>query len=259
MTEKNLLLLSIKDLLSPKMIKYSIVPFIISMIILYILFFVLAGMGLEQLGTMDVSSTQTTIQHGIPHTESFQAQLEGSSIIQFLMSYAVTSWIATFLVYTIGGFLMLYVSIFVAVLVIGLLTPLIMRELQARHYKDVEIIGHSNIMEGIFLAIKWAFFMLMMFFLFFPLYFIPLLNIIAFNFPLYYFFHKMLTYDIGSTLCTRDEDKKIKYFNANNIRLKTAFLYLLSLIPFVIFFASVFFVIYIGHTYFMETKKLRSN
>jgi hypothetical protein len=227
------------------------------MVVLYFLFFVLAGMGLEQMGTMDVSTTQTTIENGVPHTDSFQAQLEGTAIIEFLMGYALTSWIATFLVYTIGSFLMLYVSIFVAVLIIGLLTPLIMRELQKKHYSDVEIIGHSNIAEGIFLAIKWAFFMLVMFFLFFPLYFIPLVNIIAFNFPLYYFFHKMLTYDVGSTLCTRDENKKIKFFNANKIRFKTAFLYLISLIPFVIFFASVFFIIYIGHTYFIETRKLR--
>ncbi|MEA1956159.1 MAG: EI24 domain-containing protein [Campylobacterota bacterium] len=259
MNEKNLFLLSIKDLLTAKMLKYSILPFFVSMIIIYTLFFFLAGMGLEEMGSMDISTTQTTIENGIPHTESFQANLEGSAIIQFLMNYAITSWIASFLVYAIGGFFMLYISIFVALLVIGFLTPIIIKELQFRHYQDVEIIGHSNIAEALFLMLKWAFFMLVMFFLFFPLYFIPLVNIIAFNFPLYYFFHKMLTYDIASTICTREENKKIKFFNSTNIKLKTAFLYILSLIPFVIFFASVFFIIYLGHTYFEEAKKIRQN
>lgn len=257
-SENSVLSLSIKDLFTSKMLKYSILPFVFSIIILYILFFVVAGIGLEQLGSMEVESSQTTVQNGIPHTESFQATLEGTALIKFLMSSAVTSWIATFLVYTIGTFLTLYFSIFVALIVIGFMTPMILKELQKRHYEDVEMIGHSNIAEGIFLVIKWAFVMIGLFILFVPLYFIPLLNIVAFNFPLYYFFHKVMTYDVSSTIATKEEAKQIKYFNATTLRLKTLGLYLISLIPFVIFFASVFYVIYLGHSYFLELRKMRS-
>lgn len=257
-SETSVLSLSIKDLFTSKMLKYSILPFIFSMIIMYVLFFLVAGYGLEQLGSMDVQSSQTTIQNGIPHTESFEATLEGTALIQFLMSSAITSWIATFLVYTIGTFLTLYFSIFVALIVIGFMTPMILKELQARHYSDVEMTGHSNIAEGIFLVMKWALIMIGLFILFIPLYFIPLVNIIAFNFPLYYFFHKVMTYDIASTIATREEAKQIKYFNATTLRLKTLGLYLISLIPFVIFFASVFYVIYLGHSYFIELRKMRS-
>jgi hypothetical protein len=56
---------------------------------------------------MDVSSTQTTLENGIPHTEILQSHLEGTTLIKFLMSHAITSWIATFLVYAIGSFLTL--------------------------------------------------------------------------------------------------------------------------------------------------------
>ena len=257
-SESSILSLSIKDLFTSKMLKYSILPFVFSMLVMYILFFVVAGFGLEQLGSMDVQTSQTTIENGIPHTESFQATLEGTALIKFLMSSAVTSWIATFLVYTIGTFLTLYFSIFVALIVIGFMTPMILKELQVRHYNDIEMIGHSNIAEGIFLVIKWALVMIGLFILFVPLYFIPLVNIIAFNFPLYYFFHKVMTYDIASTVATKEESKQIKYFNATTLRLKTLGLYLISLIPFVIFFASVFYVIYLGHSYFLELRKMRS-
>ena len=257
MNENNLLIQSLKDLFTAKMIKYSILPFVLSMIIIYTGFFFIAGMGVDQLTTLDISTTQTTVENGIPHTDSFQATLAGSSIIQFLMHYTITSWLASFFVYTIGSFFMLYISIFVSVLIIGFLTPTILKELQSIHYKDVEMIGYSNLFEGIFLTIKWAFFMLIMFFLLLPLYFIPIVNIIAFNLPLYYFFHKMMNYDISSNICSREEYKQIKYFNSNNLRLKTLFLYILSLVPFLIFFASVFFILYLGHTYFSEVKKLR--
>jgi len=257
MNEKDMLLLSIKDFFTSKMLQYSILPFIITMFIMYIIFFTLAGMGLESLGSMDVQTTETTMQNGLPHTESFSAQLEGLSIIQFLMSYTITSWIATFLVYAIGGFFVLYASIFIAVIVIGFLTPYVLKELGNRHYKDVELVGHSSIIGSIFLVIKWAFTMLLLFFLLIPFYFIPLLNIIAFNIPLYYFFHKMMIFDVSSNIATQEEDKKIRYFSANKLRAKTLVLYLVSLVPFAIFFGAIFYVIYLGHTYFLEVRKIR--
>lgn len=257
-SENSTLALSFKDLFTGKMIKYSLLPFILSMIILYVLFFVLAGIGLDSLGSMQVNTTETTIVNGVSNTDTFQANLEGTALIQWLMSSAITSWIATFLVYTIGSFLTLYFSIFVALIVVGFLTPTILREIQKRHYSDVQMIGHSNIFEALFLTIKWVLTMLIMFIVFIPLYFIPLVNIVAFNLPLYYFFHKVMTYDVGSTICTKDENMRIKFFHATTLRLKTLGLYLISLIPFVIFFASVFYIIYLGHSYFLETRKMRS-
>ncbi|MBU1659265.1 EI24 domain-containing protein [bacterium] len=258
-SEKEILTRSIQDFFSAKMLKFSILPFVISVLAMYLIFFIIAGIGLEQLGTLEVQTSQTTLQNAIEHTESFTAQLQGDAIIKFLMSYAVTSWIVSFLVYAIGGFFMLYVSIFVAVLVIGFLTPMVLKELQRRHYQDVELLGHSSIIEALFLIIKWTFVMFLLFLVFIPLYFIPLLNIIALNFPLYYFFHKVMTYDISSNICTREEDKKIKYLNANTLRMKTLALYLVSLIPFAIFFGAVFYVIYLGHTYFIEIRKMRAD
>jgi hypothetical protein len=259
MNEKEILLQSVKDFLTLKMLKYALLPFIMSLIIMYIIFFVIAGIGVEQLGTLNIESSQTTIQNGIPHTETLQAELEGSSIIKFLMSYTLTSWLATFLIYAVGGFLTIYLSIFVAIIIIGFLTPFVLKELQKRDYMDIEMIGYSNIFSSIFLALKWGAIMIFLFFLFIPLYFIPLLNIIALNMPLYYFFHKMLTFDISSNICTKEEAKQIAFFNKNNLRIKTLLLYLISLVPFAIFFGAIFFVIYLGHTYFLEVRKIRAS
>jgi len=259
MKESELFFLSIKDFFTPTMLKFSVLPFIISIVIMYILFFVVAGIGLDQLGSLDVQTTQTTLENGIPHTETISAQLEGTAIIQFLMSYTITSWIATFLVYTIGGFFTLYISIYVAIIIIGLLTPYVLKVLQQRYYQDIEIVGYSNIFESLFLTLRWTLTMLALFLVLIPFYFIPLVNIIAFNLPLYYFFHKMLSFDIASTITTKDENKQIKYFYSTKLRLKTLALYLTSLIPFAVYFGAIFYVIYLGHTYFIEVKKLRES
>ncbi|MEA2100823.1 MAG: EI24 domain-containing protein [Campylobacterota bacterium] len=256
--EKDIFFISIKDFFTTKMLKYSLLPFIISIIVMYIIFFYIAGVGLEQLGSLDVQTTETTVQNGVPHTDSFSAQLEGMAIIQFLMSYTITSYIATFLVFAIGGFFVLYFSIFIAIIVIGFLTPMVLKELQKKHYQDIELIGYSNLIAGIFNMLKWAFVMILLFFILIPLYAVPIVNIIALNLPLYYFFHKMLTYDISSNICSSEENKQIKYFSKNKIRVKTVGLYLISLIPFAIFFGAVFYVIYLGHTYFLEVKEIRN-
>ncbi len=258
MNNENLLILSIRDFFSPKMLKFALLPFIISMLIMYIIFFILAGAGLDALGSMDVQTTQTTIENGIPHTDTLTAQLEGTAIIKFLMSHAITSWIATFLIYAIGGFFTLFLSIVVAVLVIGFLTPYVLKELQSRHYNDVEMIGHSNILSMALQMLKWIFVMILLYILFVPFYFIPLVNVIALNFPLYYFFHKAMTFDVSSTICTAEEDNLIRFRDANELRLKTLGLYLISLIPFAVFFGAIFYVIYLGNTYFIAVKKIRN-
>ena len=260
--EQTILKLSIKDFLSAKMLKFSLLPFIITMVLMYSLFFSIAGFSMESLGSMDVHTTQTTIQNGVPHTETTDARLEGSAIIDYIVNFvatsAIISWLLSFSLYAIGGLITLYLSIIIAIVIIGFLTPYILKEVQKRHYQDVEMVGHSNIILALIQVMKWLFVMLILFFLLIPLYFIPILGIIALNLPLYYFFHKMITYDVSSNIVSKEENRLIMYNNANNIRLKTLALYLISLIPFAIFFGAVFYVIYLGHTYFIEVKKIRS-
>lgn len=257
--KENLLTLSFKDFFTSKMMKYSILPFVITMAIVYILFFVVAGIGLDSLGTLNVNSTQTTLENGIPHTQTIESQLEGFAIINYLMSYSLISWIASTFIYVVGGAVTLYISIVIAIIVIGFLTPNILKEIQKRHYPDIELNQHSNIFILIIQVLKWLFVMMMLFFFLIPFYFIPFLNIIALNIPLYYFFHKMLTYDVTSNIMTKEEKVLITYHQGQSIRLKTLALYLVSLIPFAIYFGAVFYVIYLGHTYFNELRKLRSH
>lgn len=91
-----------------------------------------------------------------------------------------------------------------------------------------------------------------------PIYFIPLLNIIAFNLPAYYFFHKMLVYDVGSEINTKKEFVQIKAIVSNQIRLRTLGMYALTLIPFVGIFFPILFVIYLTHIFINESLELRA-
>ena len=255
-----LIIQSFKDLFTPKMLKFSLVPLVVIAIVMYIAFLILVGAGIDQLQA-HLETTRTVVQNGVPHTQTevVEADLNTTSAIgNFIATYVIGSWLFSFFVYAIGTFFVLYASIFMAVIVIGFLTPYILKELHFMHYEDVEMIGFGNPVESLFLTFKWLVVMLLLFFLFVPFYFIPVVNVIALNFPLYYFFHKMMHYDVGSTIATREEFAVISTLYKGELRLKSLLLYLLSLVPFVILFATVFYVIYLGHTYFLKVKEMRA-
>lgn len=248
---------SIKDFLTKDMLKLAALPFIFTLILMFVLFFTFYGVLIQHIGIFDIQSTQTIIQNGVPHTENISAEFDGSTILNFITTHIIASWMASFLLFFVGMIFTLYLSVFVAILAIGFLTPTILKKIHNEHYPEVEMIGYSNLFEALFMLVKYLFLMILFFLVLIPLYFIPIINIIAFNLPLYYFFHKMMLYDVSSNISTEKEFKQISFFSAKSLRFKTLTLYLISLIPFAIFFGAVFFVIYLGHSYFIATRELR--
>jgi hypothetical protein len=259
--ENTLLAKSVKDFFTKPILKIAFVPFLLSMIVLYSLFFWAADAGLDALKESHVHMEQHEMvvqPDGSTQEQHETTDLEGGeAILDFLLKHSVTSWLLSFIVYTLGSFFVLLFSIVVALLIIGFLTPHALAVIRNRHYGECQIEGFDHVWAMLFFFLKTFVVMLLLLFVLTPLYFIPLINVVAFNLPFYYLFHKLLVYDVASTICTKEEYKQIMYFNGTSIRMRTLILYLLSLIPFAALFASVFFVIYLGHIFFTETLKLR--
>ena len=254
MKDFNLLTLSIKDYFTKPMLSMILYPLIGSLVVLYILFFSIADIGFDTLQNTQIriEQHQTQIVNGEVVQTDIKQSYTGNSIIDFLLQYTITSWIVSFLVYFVGLFAIGYLSIFISLLIIGLLTPRILAIIHRKYYSSIKINGYGTIVGGLWKLIKTALTMILLFFILIPFYFIPIVNIIAVNLPFYYFFHKMLHYDVGSTLMQKDQFDKIYYINKNSMRLKTLFLYIISLIPFVAFFIAIFYIIYLGHSYFIK-------
>ena len=259
MNEFNLLKISLQDYFTSPMLKLILYPLVASAFLLYFLFFSAADIGLTSLENSHIQIEQHSSQmiNGELIESHTKESYSGSSIVDFLLKYTITSWIVSFLVYTIGLFAIGYLSIFVSIVIIGFLTPKILSIIHQRHYSDLACEGYGSIIDGIVKLIKTALMMLLLFFVLFPLYFIPGINIIAINLPFYYFFHKMLHFDVGSTMMSKEQFGQIYFPNKSNMRIKSMFLYVLSLVPFVAFFIAVFYIIYLGHTYFEKLKSLR--
>ena len=261
MIQNSLLAKSFKDFMTPAILKIAFLPFFITMIVMYALFFWAAGAGLDALQETQLHMEQHSVTvnpDGTTHTQNESVALEGGeAILAFLLKHSVTSWLISFVVYTLGSFFVLLFSIIVALFIIGFLTPHILAIIRDRHYEGCAIEGFDHIGAMLLYFLKSFAIMLLLLIVLMPLYFIPLINVVAFNLPFYYLFHKLMVYDVASTVCTKEEYKQIMYFKGTAIRMKTLMLYLVSLIPFAALFGSVFYVIYLGHTFFAEALTLR--
>lgn len=250
---------SIKDYFTKEMLTFLLFPLFGSAIVLYIIFFSAASFGLESLEhtQIEIQQHETNIENGELIKSSVSESYTGYRIIDFLLKYTITSWIMSFLVYTIGLFVIGYLSIFISLIIIGFLAPKILAVIHKKHYKDLEIKTNFSIIDSIFKILKTVLIMIVLFIVLIPFYFIPLVNLIALNLPFYYFFHKMLHFDIASSITSKEQYVQLYYNDKGAMRARTMFLYTISLVPFVAFFISVFYIIYLGHVYFTKLETNR--
>lgn len=254
MNEIEIIFRSIKDFFSSEMLKIALIPVIITMIILYTLFFTAAGFGIDSLQGV-VTASQNGQEVVIDENAPFYFVWATYAII-FLFKYSFISWIAGFLFYTMGTVLIFQFSIILSLIIIGFLTPMILKILHRKYYSHLKLQGYGNLVLPLWVLLKSFFIMMLLFILFIPIYFIPVLNIIAFSFPLYYFFHKLLNFDVSSTILSKEQYKIIHEKEAHSFRLRTLFLYFISMIPFATLFTTVYYIIYLGHAYFIKLDEL---
>lgn len=257
MNEGQMIALSIKDFFTKPMLKIAFLPLIITMAILLIVFYSAANYGFDSL-EIYIQTTQNGQEVPVDPNAPFY-YVWATAVIGFLFQYSVTSWLVGFLFYTIGTLFVMMFSVFTTIVIIGFLTPFILEIIQKRHYFKIKTNGFGNILSPLWVVFKSSLIMIILFFILIPLYFIPFINILAFNFPLYYFFHKLLNYDIASTILTKEQYAIIHAKKANAFRGRTLFLYVLSMIPFITLFTAVFYIIYLGHGYFQELEKMKVN
>jgi len=261
MNEFKLISTSLEDFFTKPIIKIAFYPLIITMIILYLLFFTAADIGINSLENhvVQVESSQTTVDaEGIVDTSNTSETYFGKGIIDFLLKYSLTSWLASFLIYTVGSIIVMMFSVFISLLVIGFLTPMILGVIKKRHYPNLEFKGYGSLLSVAYVSIKSIIIMILLFIVLIPFYFIPLVNIIAFNLPLYYLFHKLLNFDVISTIMTKEESRYLKAKHSGVFRLRTLLLYLISMIPFITLFSTVFYIVYLGHGYMSKLEQLRA-
>ena len=229
--------LSIKDFLTKKVLTIATLPllFAVVMLIIFFIFF---------------SSSAIAMLQGY-------FNLDGGGWLSMLLSSSIAQSISHFVFYIFGSAIVLLVSVVLGLIIIGFLTPYIVKIIQTRHYPEFELKEHGTLMDTLFFFVKTFAIFFMILFLLTPLYFIPAINLIAINIPFFYLFHHLILRDILTAINSKKESKVIQKANKMKLYSTSAMLYAISLIPFVGVFLQALFVILYSHFIIRETIELR--
>jgi hypothetical protein len=152
------------------------------------------------------------------------------------------------LVGAVAGWLLVVLgALFVAVAVVGLLTPYIVAEVRRRHYPDVPAGEGAGIVAYLLFLAKTLAIFLGLGLLALPLLFLPGLNLLAINLPFYYWFHRLLTWDVLEAACSRAARTGRESPPRLALVSRTLVLYALSLVPLLGLLLQVFFVLVLSH------------
>jgi hypothetical protein len=245
--QKDILLLSLGDFFSPKVMLITFLSTILT----------LGIMGcIVILGFENLENLWDIILHFFHEIKfDFIEKIQEIPILGFLMEHELSM---TLLRYLIGfglGVVLYYVFFIVYALIIGLFANVFIRYVHSKYYNYMSLEG-MNVFHMIVFYLKTVVMTFIIFVICIPCYFIPVFNFMIFL-PLYYFFHKTLVFDVSSEINTRREYKKIKQVNWGELKVKTGGCFIFSLIPVLGVIVYPVYILFISHYLFRETKELR--
>lgn len=229
--------LAIEDFFTLKFLKFAFIPLAFSLLLMMVLgIFAFSAL-------VDYFNSLFKVSE-----DSFWAWLYAFHFIQLLI---------TFISFLFSGFAVVFASVFLALFITSFLTPLIVKEINTKHYH------YENKNEvSIFIVLLESFKIFVKFAIFFILctlaLFLPFINLFIYYFVFYYLFHKLLILDVTSSVLDKHHFKIFNSkFSPMEFKLSTFCFYLLSSVPFLGLFLQVFFVIFLSHLCFQRILKLK--
>ena len=174
-----------------------------------------------------------------------------------ILSFSATKWIVSILFYILSTFLTIIVSIVIALIVAGFLTPVVAKEINKRHYNYVlkSEVSTARVLKVMMIEIMKFLGILLVCL---PLLFVPVLNFFIINVPFFYIYYKLLLIDVGSN--TLDSDKfELALLEGGGVKFIafTLLFYLISLVPLAGLFFQLYFVIVLSHLFFEKEALIK--
>ncbi|EGR7883310.1 EI24 domain-containing protein [Campylobacter jejuni] len=234
----DILKLAIKDFLSLKFLKFTLIPLIFSLVLMLFL----GVLGFSAL--LDYFNSLFSVGE-----DSFWAWFYALHFVQILI---------TIISFLFSGFIVIFASVFLALFITSFLTPFIAKEINQKyyHYDNTNEVSTLKVIFEIFkIFIKFiGIFLLCTLALF-----LPFINIFVYYLAFYYLFHKLLMIDVTSTILDKESFKNFHSdFSPLEFKFSTLCFYLLSSVPLLGLFLQVFFVIFLTHLAYQRILKLKA-
>jgi len=172
-------------------------------------------------------------------------------ILSYLLGFAVFHWILMTLFVVLGTFGVVLLSLVIAVITVGFLTPYIVDSVRKDNYPHVKKAQGEGFGSSIWSMLKIFMKFLLLFLCTLPFLLLPFVNFFIFQLPFFYLFYKLMMFDLISSGVSEDA-KNIIEENRLYLFIVMGFFFFLSLIPLFGLLLQVFFVVYLSH--FILTK-----
>jgi len=165
------------------------------------------------------------------------------------------SWMNQDLVYRIAEVLMgialfsflMILNVFLAILLIGVFfTEQLIEKVNNTHYR-IQLEPFADWPEIISFSLKALAKFLLVFILLSPLYFFPIINVLALAIPSFFYLKKTVVFDVASQSTTRENYQRILTENRLFLFLLTVPLYLLLYIPIINIFSYIYAFLVMTH------------
>jgi len=251
----SLILKSYKDFLSPFMLKLSLAPFLGAIIIIFTSVYLISSSTLTN-SNITFNSIKSINNNGIIEHHSTQTTIDkDTSIYDILTQSGIGEYFNEFDIDNFVISSLTQLSIIIGIIIVSFLTPRIIDKIHQKYYSDIKLKGFITTFDLVWMILKTIFIMIFLFFIMFPLYFIPYINIIALHLPFYYLFHKLLIFDVGSYIHNRYDYALMKFSYKSELRVYTLLSYIISLIPIAGVILSAFYIILITHIQLNHLKE----
>ena len=235
-----------KDFFTGKFLFLSLAPFIVPILILGA-FFIYGS-----------SEFFTLLQEGSSSGDYSYIDESAYPILTYLLGFAVFHWLIMTLFVLLGTFSIVLLSLVIAVITVGLLTPYIVNAVRKKSYQNIESADEDSFLFSI-----WNTFIIFMKFILLllcvlPLLLLPFVNFFIFQLPFFYLFYRLMMYDLISSGVCKDAESIIKE-NRLYLFVVMGIFFFLSLIPLFGLLLQVFFVVYLSHFILDKSKEIMLN
>jgi len=225
---------AIKDFFSGKFLFMSLAPFVVPILVLGG-FFIYGS-----------SELLTLLHNGATSGDYSYIDATTYPTLSYILGFTVIHWLIMSLFVVFGTLGTVLLSLIIAVITVGFLTPVIVKAVREKHYTDIEKGKEDSILLSLWTISKIFLKFIGLFLCTLPFLLLPFVNFMVFQLPFFYLFYKLMIYDLTSLGICMDVEKILQE-NKVILFVVMVIFFFLSLIPLFGLLLQVFFIIYLSH------------
>ena len=243
MSFPHLFIISLQDTLKPSVLWVTLFSLFATVCVFIVAIWLVFG-GLESLSVIITQWAQ-----------NFESSLEKNWLVSLLSLVVVAKTLMMILFFVSSAMVTYYLFLMVYSIIVGFFAGYFIKEIAQKYYPHTTLKG-IPLPSYIWLLLKFVAITILLFILFSPLLFVPLLNFM-FLIPVFYLFHKLLVLEVSSVVCSRKEYQELQKNYGDQSRIVSALCFALTFIPIIGVMIYPYYVIVMSHFVLGKTQTLR--